>query len=609
MRKSRSVFLLIGVPLLLSLSACSQLAIATPPDVEFQDVSRSLSTVNPDEHLHLFEYDRSLPLDIQEIQSWRRNNVTVTELTYASPRGEPVPTLLFEPDGEGPFAGVILMHGAPGQKENFNELGVQYARYGFVAIAIDAPQFRSSHNIGHFTMAIMWPRFEEKDHEEQTQLILDLQRAVDVLLTRDKVDPDRLTYIGGSYGGAMGGLFAGIETRLKAYVLKVGDGGIIEHMSEPDDQGMPVQLERWVNILWPVEPIHFVGRAAPAELLFQSGVTDEYVPASDSLRYQQAGSEPKTVIWYNTGHFLPQRHYYDHLMWQHEHVGVDSILLKPLFAESSMVYDRLLLAWFIVSGLCLLAVLWEFGSKPDMGWIKTLAWLMTILLLGPFGLAVRWIIKRLEGKHRGPTPGSRALSAAAWITTVTMIGAALAQQIIFISVFTWRIKLGFFFYVPQTIALLAIGINYLVSKRGSEGLRDLFSILLLYIALSTFITIIAFIVNDWLSRVVLHFGFPIYNPLKWFVIMLASNCAVILSHPVLYLLTRRGFPLWGMPPDQEQPLDVERPRFHWYTGLLSAIGTYAALFLIQAVYVTFYAPGYVKYFDAIKLMLGIDQTF
>jgi dienelactone hydrolase len=606
MRKNRPIFLLISVPLLLSLSACSQLAIATPPDVEFQDVSRSLSTVNPDDHLHLFEYDRSLPLDIQEVRSWRRNNVTVTELTYASPRGEPVPTLLFEPDGEGPFAGVILMHGAPGQKEMFNDLGVEYASYGFVAIAIDAPQFRSSHNVGHFTMAIMWPRFDEKDHEEQTQLILDLQRAVDVLLTREKVDPERLTYIGGSYGGAVGGLFAGAETRLKAYVLKVGDGGILEHMSEPDDRGMPVTLERWVNILWPVEPIHYVGRAAPAELLFQNGVTDEYVPASDSLRYQQAASEPKTVIWYNTGHFLPQRHYYDHLIWQHEHVGVDSILLKPLFAESSMVYDRLLLLWFTGSGLCLLMVIWEMARKPYTGWLEALAWSMVILTLGPVGLAARWIIKRVEAEHDGPTPGSLALSAALWIVPVTMIGAAFAQQIIFISVFTWRIKLGFFFYLPQVVALFALGINYVVSKGRFAGLRIRISIILPYVAVSTFITIIAFMVNDWLSRVVLHFGFPIYNPLKWFVLMLAGISAVILAHPFLYLLSKRGFPLWGMPPIREHPVNAEHPGFRWYTGLLSAIGTYTALFLIQGVYVTFYTPGYVKYIDALKLMLGFE---
>jgi dienelactone hydrolase len=325
-RPKKYGYLLIDLLLLASITACSQRAITSPPDVEYQDVSLSLETVDPKENLHYFEYDRSQPLDIQVIRSWRRLNVTVTELTFASPRGEPVPTLLFEPDGDGPFAGLVLMHGAPGTKENFKDWGVYYAQYGFVAIAIDAPQFRSDHNIGHVSMALIWPRFEEKDLEEQSQLIMDLQRAVDLLLTNEKVDPDRLAYIGGSYGGALGGLFTGVETRLKAYVLKVGDGGIIEHLSEPDEQGYPKTLPRWVNILWPIEPIHYVGLAAPAELLFLNGVKDSYVPASDSLRYQQAGSDPKTIIWYNEGHFLPMRHYYDLLTWLHQRIGVNTIL-------------------------------------------------------------------------------------------------------------------------------------------------------------------------------------------------------------------------------------------------------------------------------------------
>ena len=185
-------YLLIGFILIVTLSACSQRAITSSPDVEFQDVSLSLDTVDPQEHLHHFAYDRSKPLDIQVVKRWRRFNVTVTELTFTSPRGEPVPTLLFEPDGEGPFGGLVLMHGAPGTKENFKDWGVYYARYGFVAIAIDAPQFRSDHNIGHVSMALIWPRFEEKDLEEQSQLILDLQRAVDLLLTLENVDPERL---------------------------------------------------------------------------------------------------------------------------------------------------------------------------------------------------------------------------------------------------------------------------------------------------------------------------------------------------------------------------------------------------------------------------------
>ena len=54
-------------------------------------------------------------------------------------------------------------------------------------------------------------------------MIIDLRRAVDLLASRSDVDPERIAYLGVSYGGMMGGLLASIEDRLQAYVLIVGD--------------------------------------------------------------------------------------------------------------------------------------------------------------------------------------------------------------------------------------------------------------------------------------------------------------------------------------------------------------------------------------------------
>ena len=599
-------YLLIGFILIVSLTACSQRAITSSPDVEYQDVSLSLDTVDPQEHLHHFAYDRSQPLDIQVVKRWRRFNVTVTELTFASPRGEPVPTLLFEPDGEGPFGGLVLMHGAPGTKENFNDWGVYYARYGFVAIAIDAPQFRSDHNIGHVSMALIWPRFEEKDLEEQSQLILDLQRAVDLLLTLETVDPERLAYIGGSYGGAMGGLLAGVEKRLKAYVLKVGDGGIIEHLSEPDEQGYPKTLPRWVNILWPIEPLHYVGLAAPAELLFLNGVTDSYVPASDSLRYQQAGSEPKTVVWYNEGHFLPARHYYDLLTWLHQRIGANTILIKPYFNAAGLIYDRLLVAWFSLSVIALLYVAWDLGLRSQAGWGAALTWSLAILFLGPIGLAAYAIIKRRQNDPVGPTPATCALSASLWMLMVTMIGFVAVQQINFVTVFSWQSKGLLYFVVPQIIAFLALLLRMLMERWKGEIATRSVAFFLAYLFASTLVTICAYLFLEFLGRLGLHIDFPIYNPLWWFVIMLTSvliGMAMFLPH---LWLGKLGLPLWVMPPMQPAPSLEGRPGMRWYTALGFVLGSYMALFLLQAYSVATFTPIYITFSDAVKMMVGLE---
>jgi hypothetical protein len=91
-------------------------------------------------------------------------------------------------------------------------------------------------------------------------------------------------------------------------VLAVGDGGLVSHFTGADDTNGPLQSmsapdrERWLAAMRPIEPINFIGQAAPAVLLFQAGTMDELIPQTDAHRYQQAASQPKQIRWYAAGH-------------------------------------------------------------------------------------------------------------------------------------------------------------------------------------------------------------------------------------------------------------------------------------------------------------------
>jgi uncharacterized protein len=177
-----------------------------------------------------------------------------------------------------------------------------------------------------------WPlTFDEVDRLEQIQLMIDLRRGVDLLITREDVDPQRLAYIGYSYGGAMGGLLAGIEPRIKAYGLMVGDGGIVSHFTESD--GTPLselerlpdeQRETWLALMEPIEPIRFIGHAMPGSLFFQNALRDEAVTRDDALAYQAAGSAPKKIEWYESGHFLPDEAFQHMADWLSTEIGIDA---------------------------------------------------------------------------------------------------------------------------------------------------------------------------------------------------------------------------------------------------------------------------------------------
>src|SRR5687767_15957110 len=165
------------------------------------------------------------------------------------------------------------MHGLPGTARSVASYAQLLAQYGAVVIAIDAPFARRGGQP---------VRFGTEDRAEQIQLMKDLQRAVDVLRARPNVDDERIAYLGISYGGAMAALFAGLERRIKAAVLVVGDGGLVSHFTGPEDLNFMAGLScatrlDWFRDMTPIEPIRFIAHASPTALLLQSGRLDTLV--------------------------------------------------------------------------------------------------------------------------------------------------------------------------------------------------------------------------------------------------------------------------------------------------------------------------------------------
>lgn len=264
--------------------------------------------------LHLFEYDRAAPLELQSSPLEEREGVAIHTVSYASPKGGRVNGRLFVPAGRGPFAGVVLAHGMPGNAEAFTGRGVYIAKHGAVVIAIDAPFNRRPGRLLNLTA---------QDSAEQVQLIVDLQRAVDVLVARPDVDAARLAYVGRSYGGATGALFAGVERRLKTYILASADGGVTTRWTGADAQPSPVspeQLRAWLAAMDPIEGYRFVGRAN-APILFQNGRRDRPVPPARAEALHAAATGQKEVRWYDTEHALNAAAYVDQLRWLAQHVG------------------------------------------------------------------------------------------------------------------------------------------------------------------------------------------------------------------------------------------------------------------------------------------------
>lgn len=252
--------------------------------------------------LSVFSYDRAAPLAIELQPQPTQGTVAVYQVSFDSPGGGRVTGSLATPNATGRRPAVLLMHGLPGTAiEALNLMGIELAARGAVVLAIDAPWVRRGG----------LPDFTTRDSVEQVQLIQDMQRAVDVLIARDDVDPTRIGYVGGSYGGAMGALFVGIERRLRAANLFVPDGGLVAHFTNEAGEAVGplashgTQTQQlWLGAMRPIEPIRYVGRSTPTPLLIQNGRSDPLVTVEDAEALHAAAGNPKEVIWYDAGHNL-----------------------------------------------------------------------------------------------------------------------------------------------------------------------------------------------------------------------------------------------------------------------------------------------------------------
>jgi dienelactone hydrolase len=417
-------------------------------------VALSLSTVDPEESLALFEYDRTAPLDIQEERRWQEDATVWIDFTYASPKGGRVPARMVIPRGAGPFPGIILQHGGPGILEEMDSFAREFSRYGAVTMMITSPYRRPGGWVITPYMGNSWPLFTQRDVEIKIQLIVDLQRAVDILEERPEVDPNRLAFFGVSWGGSMGGLLAGIEDRLKAYVLVVGDGGLVEHTGDPGPDGLNQHFSaQWATQMWPTEPLHFIGRAAPAALLFQNGLYDTFVPPHDALRFYAAASEPKRMMWYDAGHNLPWSFVRDAADWLQPILGDRLLLLAPNFRSTAVIADRALLAAILLPlGIFLV---YTIRRKPII-WAEEWFWLAGILLLGPLGLGIYWLLVASQDARAQNAPQSE------WRSSLLISTRATAALIcgVWIGEMTNEILVGLDFrlrFIQFYLAILLIG--------------------------------------------------------------------------------------------------------------------------------------------------------
>ena len=289
-----------------------------------------------------FAYDAGAPLEVREAG---RDEVTefgavIRHITYQSPVAGLVTASLVMPkeaertidSGMAPrYAGIVFMHWGQGDRSEFFWEAALYAHAGAVSIVVDAPWARPEPwkqvSEGHVDKPDLLKRM-------YAQTVIDLRRAVDVLLARGDVDPARIAFVGHSFGATWGGVLAGVDNRFRTHILMGG----LPTLADLSPQGLPSideyserlekflseeQLRNYLNTLDPMSGVNFIGHAAPASVFMQFAQFDSWISKKAAMKYFNAASEPKEIRWYPTSHeFTDVRALADRAKWLGKEIGI-----------------------------------------------------------------------------------------------------------------------------------------------------------------------------------------------------------------------------------------------------------------------------------------------
>ncbi len=266
----------------------------------------------------LFDYDRDASLDVRPVGSREQDGWIGAELTYATPFDRRRAAYVVRPIGEGPFPVILYVHwyepaAADSNRTQFLEEAQTMAQRGALSLLIET----------------IWSdrdwflkRTQADDHRTSVEQVVELRRAMDLLLGQPGVDPERFAYVGHDFG-AMYGIVAGsVDPRPTCYALMAGTPRFPEwFLYYPKLEG--AEREAFLREMAELDPIGRVGQLAPAPILFQFGRNDAHVPVDRAEAFHGAAGEPKELRWYDAGHGLNEEAKADRIDWVSNQLGIE----------------------------------------------------------------------------------------------------------------------------------------------------------------------------------------------------------------------------------------------------------------------------------------------
>jgi len=256
------------------------------------------------------EYQKLESKDVRVLGKRVQDGIESQLLVIETPFGYRRVAEMVRPEGEALLAAILYVHwyepeSISSHRTQFDEEAKQLARAGTVCLSIET----------------LWSdrdfflkRTQEEDMRNSMEEVVNIRRALDLLLSQPNVDAKRVAYVGHDFGGMYGVLAGSLDQRPTYYVVMASTPRFPDwYLYLPKLEGEA--RETFIRQMSEIDPITQVANLAPASIFFQFATDDFHVPKERAEEFFAAAKDPKEMKWYEAGHGLNEAATQDRKVW------------------------------------------------------------------------------------------------------------------------------------------------------------------------------------------------------------------------------------------------------------------------------------------------------
>lgn len=267
--------------------------------------------------VQFYQYDKQLPLDLRIVETVKTGEYIREKIVFrGTGSSRAVGYLTLPVSGQPPYPCVLQMHGLNVSKDDFWEFEYHHAelvtqellKSSIALLGLDMPYHgeRSHENDFEPAVAMLFEKglgYRFRDMIVQT--VIEYRRAMDYLATREEIDSERIGALGYSIGGVAAFIATGVDDRIQTSVA----------CAAPTMKPRPfLPEEKYVS---GIAAHTFAGAVDGRPFLMLNGEKDDFnctVGEANQL-FKLISSDRKDIIFYESGHCLPEEHAQEAVNW------------------------------------------------------------------------------------------------------------------------------------------------------------------------------------------------------------------------------------------------------------------------------------------------------